>query len=152
MWPASWNTTVTPGASCRSGSEYSTGLNSGMALRASSWSYRGLEPAPARPPGLAGAPLRLHLLDVGRVEQHDLGQVAGGGGGVDGPGIALLHQPREPARVVDVGVGEQDERDLRGVEGEGREVERLLLLAPLMHAAIHQEAGLPDLHDVAWTR
>ncbi len=50
--------------------------------------------------------------------------------------------------MVDVSMREQDERNLSGVEGEGGEVERLLLLTSLMHAAIDEEAGLTHLHHI----
>ena len=101
------------------------------------------------PASLARAPLRLVLLDVRRVEQHDLGQVAGGQGRVDGLGEALLHQPRDPSRVIDVGMGQEHEVQLQRIEGERVEVESLLPVSSLVHAAIHQEAGVTHLDHVA---
>jgi hypothetical protein len=107
-----------------------------------------LDPPAPGAAGLAGAPFRFHLLDVGRIEQHDLSEVTCGRRSVDGTGVARPHQPGQPARVVDMRVSEQDEGYLSRVVGERREVESLLLVTPLMHATIDQEAGLPDLHDV----
>ena len=48
-----------------------------------------------------------------------------------------------------MGVGEEHEVELIGIEREGLEVQSLLLVSPLVHAAVHQEAGVPDLHQVA---
>ena len=89
----------------------------------------------ARAAGLAGLPLRVRLLDVGAVAQHDLAEVAGGGRGVDLGVAALLEQQRDPAGMVDVGVGQQDE-----VDGGGRHRHRRVdeCVHALLHAAIHQ--------------
>ena len=87
------------------------------------------------PLGLAVLPLGLHLLDVGRIPEHDVTQRVGGGGGVDGPPEALGGQRRNHAGVVDVGMGEHHRVKRRGVERQ-----RLVLIGipPLLHAAVHQ--------------
>ncbi len=52
-------------------------------------------------------PLSLLLLDMGRVLQHDGTEVAGGVGGVNGAAVAVFVQVRDAARVVDVGMSQQ---------------------------------------------
>ena len=102
--------------------------------------------------GSTSAPLGLGLLDVGRVEQHDLGQVQRGRRRVDGSREPELRKARKQAGVIDVGVGEQHKVDLGRIEGEAGTVLCVFLGAPLMHAAVHQEHGRTRLHEVARTR
>ena len=149
MCPASWKTAVTPGSQLdRRGVVHRLEQPDGLA-----GVVLGVErldaPAPG-PAGLAGAPLGFHLLDVGGVEQHDLRQVARGRRGVDGTGEALPAPAAGSLPEWSMWAWVSRTKAISaGIEGEGREVERLLLVAPLMHAAVHQEAGLPDLHHVA---
>ena len=110
---------------------------------------QGVLGATTGPLRLALRPLGLHLLDVGRIEQHDLGKVGGGGGGVDGSIEAFGHQTGKQPGVVDVGVGQQDESDCPRVEREGLEVAGLVAIVTLMHAAVHQELDPPDHQQVA---
>ena len=49
---------------------------------------------PAGTPRLSHSPFGLRLLDVGRVQQHDGGQIRSGGGGEYGPLETLFHQSR----------------------------------------------------------
>jgi hypothetical protein len=51
-----------------------------------------------------------------------------------------------------MGVREEHEADLVRVERERLEVEGLLPVATLVHAAIDQEARAPDLHDIVGPR
>ena len=85
---------------------------------------------------LAVFPLRLRLLDVGGVPQHDVAQAAGGPGGVDPAPVALFGQQGQMAAVVDVGVGQQDPVDLPGGDGQGLVLVDILAL---LHAAVDQE-------------
>ena len=105
MCPASRNVSLRFGFS-RVGSSYAIGRNSLIASRASFSVYSG------RPGVVRAEPLVAErgvlLLNVGAVPQHDRGDLRGGGGAVDLPVEPLLHQHRQPAAVVGVGVGEDD--------------------------------------------
>ena len=85
--------------------------------------------------GLAALPLGLLHLDVGRVAQHDVAQLHRGGAGIDRAAEALLPQQRQQARVVDVGVGQQHEVQLRRGDGDGLVFKEV---AALLHAVVHQ--------------
>jgi len=50
--------------------------------------------------------LRVLFLDIGRVAQHPVAQVDGGRCGINGTGVAILHEAGQIAAVVDVGVRE----------------------------------------------
>ena len=78
----------------------------------------GLHPLVAGAATLAVFPLGVHLLDVGAVAQHDGEEATGGVDGVDLALKAVLYQQRQPAGVVDVGVGDQHRVDAGGGEGE----------------------------------
>jgi hypothetical protein len=71
-------------------------------------------------PPLAPVSLVVLAVQLRGVEQEVPGELTGRGQGVDGPRVAALHQERQPARVVEVGVGEED-----CVEAPGLEAERL---------------------------
>jgi hypothetical protein len=79
-----------------------------------------------------GPVLLLHQL--GRIQQHHIGDLEGRTGGDDGPPKALLDQFGDPAHVVQVGVGDQQHVDLPGVEPEGFIVASLLF--SLKHTAV----------------
>ena len=67
--------------------------------------------------------------------------------GGDDPALeALLDQHGDPAGVVDVGVGHQDEVDV--VRGKGKSVVGHLV-PPLLQSAVHQDAPAVDLQTVA---
>ncbi len=87
--------------------------------------------------GLAVFPLSLLLLDMGRVLQHDGTEVAGGVGGIDGAAVAVFVQVRDAARVVDVGVSQQ--QSFVGAGGIGQ-VGVFVDVAALLHAAVDQKA------------
>jgi len=48
-----------------------------------------------------------------------------------------------------VSVGQKDEVELLGIEREALEVERLLPVSALVHAAVDEEHGALHLHQVA---
>ena len=85
---------------------------------------------------LAVFPLRLLLLDVGGVLQHDLAQVHGRVGGVNGAPEPVFVDARDHARMVNVGVGQQDGFDFGRCTGQ---LGVFVHIAPLFHAAIHQK-------------
>jgi hypothetical protein len=96
----------------------------------------------ATPPLMAQGPLRFLLLDVRAVAQQHMQQVDGRRRGIHGPAIAEHRQHRQQARMVDVGMRQQDEIDGANVEAElqGVEVFGPRLAAALEHAAVDQEA------------
>ena len=106
----------------------------------------GLHEGAARPLVLAVEVLRVGLLDVGAVHQHDLHEVGGQAGGPNLPLEPLPHQQGQAARVVDVGVGDQDIVDGIGSEGQLLPVH---LIPALLEAAVHQDALSVDLQTVA---
>ena len=83
----------------------------------------------ARALTLAVAVLGVALLNMSGVEQHDAHEVGGHTGGQDASGKAALDQQRDAARVVDVRVGDEQDVDVAGVEGEHGVVQ---LVAPLL--------------------
>ena len=95
-----------------------------------------------------GFPLGFHLLDVGAVLQHDLQQLAGGLGAVDGLAEAFAHHEGQQARMVDVRVGHKDEVDIAGGVGTGIAVALLDGLVALMHAAVDAETLAAGLYHV----
>ena len=106
----------------------------------------GLGPGGAGALTLAVFPLRVLLLDVGGVQQHDFQQLGGEAGGEDAALEALLNEHGNPAGVVDVGVGDQDVVD--GVGGKGEFAVGNLVPA-LLEAAVDEDAGVVDLQTVA---
>ena len=83
----------------------------------------------------------LHLLDVAGVRQHDGGKIGRSGRRVDRSVEAGLHELRHEAAVVDMGVGEAKSAEAGGPKREVLIIELPLLLRPLEHAAIDQDAG-----------
>ena len=137
MWPASWNTAVIPGATLTDlvvGSR----LEAGDGLFDILQGVDGMRRLGAGLGGGRTNPLRnivafgsecfllgcLHLGDVspvpsfpalgefalklGGVTQDDGGQVGCGGGGMNRPAVSRRHQGREPAAMIEVGMGQQD--------------------------------------------
>ena len=72
----------------------------------------------AAPCILAVQHLRVALLDMRRVRQHDAHEVTGGTRGVDVAHEALTHETRNPPAVIDVRVGQKNRVDLSRVERE----------------------------------
>ena len=92
---------------------------------------------------LAVFPLDLLLLDMRRVLQHDVAQVGGGIGSVDGGTEPVFVQVGNAPRMVDVRMGQQQRLVAPGGKGQ-RGV--LIDVAPLFHAAVHQKAVAGGLH------
>jgi len=101
---------------------------------------------------LAVQVLGVFLLEVGGVEEEDLGQVLRGRGAVDGPAKALLDQAGHAADVVEVGVGEHDGVHPDRVELRVRPVPESQGLLALEHPRVHEEAPPPRLQQVLRTR
>ena len=88
---------------------------------------------------------------MGAVLKHDFQQVAGGLGTVDRLVKAVPDQQGQQARVVDVGMGDQDEINIAGQIGLDVAVALLNGLVALVHAAVHAEALAAGLDHVAGT-
>ena len=101
---------------------------------------------------VAGRPLGELGLELGRVEQHEPGELRGSGGADDGAAEALVDEQRQQAAVVEVGVGEDDGIEGLGVDPERHAVAHRLVAAALEHAAVDEDAGLARVHEVARTR
>ncbi len=87
----------------------------------------------ARPLALAVFPLSVLLLNVGRVQQHNVNQIRRKPGGDHLTPEPVPNQLWNPARVVNVGVGQQHVIHTGGIEG------KLLvgdLIPPLLQAAV----------------
>ena len=87
-------------------------------------------------------------LDPGGVGQHNLAEVAGGGGGVDVSAVALAGEVGEIPAVVDVGVGEDHGGEVGRVEGEMFVAVVGFLAVPLVKPAVEQDALAIDLDEV----
>ena len=88
---------------------------------------------------------------MGAVLKHDFQQIAGGLGAVDRFVKAVPDQQGQQARVVDVGMGNQDEVNIAGLIGFDVAVALLNGLVALVHAAVHAEALAAGLDHVAGT-
>ena len=99
--------------------------------------------------GVALLPARLALgellVEVPGVEQDERRELDGAGGRMDRPIEPGLDQQREEAAVVEVGVGQDDRVELRGVEAERDPVADGLVGAALEHPAVDQDLGLVGL-------
>ena len=86
--------------------------------------------------GLAVFPLGFLLLNMGRVPQHDAAEIHGGVGGIDGAAVPVLVQVGDLARMVDMGMGQQQ----RLVDARGAGQVRVFIhVASLLHAAVDQQ-------------
>ena len=85
------------------------------------------------------------LLDMGAVQQDDLGDVAAGGGGVDIAAEPVLDQDRQGARMVEMSVGEDERLHRRGVEGQLAVLLVGLVAPALEHAAVHLQHPAVDV-------
>ncbi len=100
-------------------------------------------------PGVTLGPLGIALLNMRAVGQHHVDQVGGRGDGIDRPLEARTGELRQQTAVVDVRMGQQYEIDGSRVECERLAVARRRLATALDHAAVHQEASVRGLHQVA---
>ena len=101
---------------------------------------------------LLAFPLRLHLLNVGAVLEHDLQQVPRGRGRVDLSAETLLDHAGKQSGVIDVGVGDQEKIDLVGAVDIHVPVPFFDLRVALVHAAVHGEAVAAGFQDEARSR
>ncbi len=93
-------------------------------------------------------PLRLHLLNVGAVQQHDPEEILRRRRHVDLAVETLLDKPGEEPRMVHVGVGHQHEFDAGGIVDLDVPIPLFDLGVSLMHAAVDGEPMASGLQDV----
>ena len=98
------------------------------------------------PLGFAVLPLGFGFLDVGRIPEHDIAQVAGAGGGIDMPPEAVLIELGQHSRVVNMCMGQKDRLNTVGRDGDGHILE---YIDTLFHAAVHQILLAADLQKCA---
>lgn len=79
------------------------------------------------------------------VRQHHRKQVRAGGGAVHRAAEPLGHEARDQARVVDVGMREEDKRNVMRLECEPA-VLRIGDAATLEHPAVDEKLDLAGLH------
>jgi len=89
------------------------------------------------------------LLEIGRIEDHEIGKLARGGGGHDRALEAALAKERQPAAMVEMGMGQKHAIDRGGVEAEGLGILEVERPAALMEAAIDQDALAGGLDQMA---
>ena len=87
-------------------------------------------------------------LDLGRVLQHDAGQVARGKGAVDVALEALAAEVRQIAAVIDMRVAEDDRIDLLRVEGEVAVALDGFAAPALEQAALQQQPLAVELEEI----
>ena len=110
---------------------------------------KGLHLHPARSLCLPVLPLRLHLLDVGTVDQHNGAEILRGVGCNNPPFKAPGIDPGQHAGMVDMGVGQKHVIDLIISH---RKLCILIRIIPLLHTAVHQNLGLSYLQVMAASR
>ena len=107
--------------------------------------------------GVAGVPLllrpgRVFLLQVRGVQEDQLGEFRRRLRAVDRRLQAVAHQAREPAAVVEVGVGQQDGVEGRHVEGRPRPVALTQFLESLEHTAVDEQLLAAGVEEVLGPR
>ena len=95
---------------------------------------------------LAALPLRFRHLDICTVTKHDVAERTGGGTGIDRTAVPLLIQQRQATAVVDMGVGEQHEIQLRRADRQLLIHEEILAL---LHAVVHYSLLIAHLKEGA---
>ena len=101
---------------------------------------------------LAVHDLRVALLDVRRIREHDAHEVAGRLGRVDFPAKSLAYELWDAPAVVDVRVRQKDRLDLRRVERERLIVHLAQTARPLIHAAVHKIFAIARMDQIARSR
>jgi hypothetical protein len=83
--------------------------------------------------------LRVFLLQVRRVGQHQPAEIERAAGAVHGALEALRHEARQPAAVIDMRVREDDGVDRLGGDRQRRPVAQAKLLQSLEQSAVEQD-------------
>ena len=98
---------------------------------------------------LAPAPIVLCFLDMARIRQHDRTQIDRCLRGINRVAVALGIKLGQPAAVVDVGMGQEQEVNLVDPERERLVVETLFMRLALVQATVNQEGGLFSFNQIA---
>ena len=109
---------------------------------------RGMVFRVAVPVGVLG----LFLLEITAVRQQDAAQGTRSRRAVDLTTVAVTHEQRDIAGMVQVRVREQDGVDVCGRDGERLPVAQAQLLQPLEQTAVHQDPAASRAHQVLRSR
>ena len=90
-------------------------------------------------PALFRDELSVFLLNIGAVFQHHLAKALRRRCAKDLPPESLLHESRQVAAMIDVGVGEDDGFDIRRVEGESAVTFLRFISSAVIHPAIKED-------------
>jgi hypothetical protein len=91
---------------------------------------------------------RVLFLQVGTVQQQHLGQIARRRRRIDRPAETVLHQCRQPAAVVQMGMAQHHRVGAQQFGRRRRPVALAMYLEALEQAAVEQDALAADLHEV----
>jgi len=94
----------------------------------------------------------LFFLQVSGVREQDLEEVRRRPRRVDAPPEAVLHEPRQVARVVDVAVGQDHPVHRRGLDRQTVPVAQSQLLEPLVQPAVDEQPSGVRLDEVLGPR
>jgi hypothetical protein len=94
---------------------------------------------------LLGGVARLFLLQLPRVLEHQRGERSGRPRAPDGTVIALGDEPGQQADVIEMGVGQDDAVERRGLERKPTPVAGLGLLVALEEAAVDEQPPVAEL-------
>ncbi len=97
---------------------------------------------------MAVGEVRVLLLQMPTVGQQNVAKVAGRTGAMDRPLESVANEERQTARVVEMGVGQDDRIDPFRVYRELLPVAQAQLLEALKEAAIDEDPAIGDLHEV----
>jgi hypothetical protein len=98
---------------------------------------------------VAAEELRVVLLDVRRVGEHDGGQIARGRRTPDSLVVAFAREQRQPARVIHVGVTQDDGADLVHRQRESQVLGLRLPAPPLEETTVEEDGLAVGSDDVA---
>ena len=91
---------------------------------------------------------RVFLLQMCGVLQQQRGQLNRRGIGVDGPAIAIFHQTRQPARMVQVRVRQHHVINRLRIDRQRSLVAVAQFVRALKNAAIHQQPFAARFHQI----
>ncbi len=94
-------------------------------------------------------PLRFHFLNVRAVFEHQPGKGGGRWSAVDGAFEAFMDEARQKARVIDMGMREQNKGNIGRRIGFGIEIAGFDLRVALMHPAIDGKTDAAGFNQVA---
>jgi hypothetical protein len=96
--------------------------------------------------------LRIGLLDLAGICEHDAGKIARGGGAVDVPAKTLPVKIWKITAMIDVRVAQDGAIDLRGIKLKAAVPARHLLAMSLKETALHKDSLAIHLQKILGTR